>query len=275
VKILCLVLCAAVALLNAQSDPDAVAAAWARERGFMGSVLVARDGKVLLEKGYGLASAEWDVPNSPDTKFRIGSITKQFTATAVLQLQEAGKLNVSDAICKYLPECPEAWKPITVEQLLNHTSGIPSYTGLPDFPTPKRMRMPLSPLEIVMLTRDMKLDFQPGEDYRYNNTGYVLLGYIIEKAAGVKYDAYLREHIFDPLGMKDTGYDWTRPVQKRRAAGYGYNRTTKAYTNAEYLDMRIPTPSIWICPCRTPQALFTPPFATCTRGIAPFTPIGC
>jgi D-alanyl-D-alanine carboxypeptidase len=232
--------CFLAALVLAQSDPNGIANAWAKEGGFMGSVLLAKDGKIVLEKGYGFANLEWDVPNTPDTKFRLGSITKQFTATAILQLIEADKLHLEDPACNFIPECPESWKPVTIHHLLNHTSGIPSYTGLPGFFTPKQSRIPLSPLEVVMLTKGMKLDFQPGEDWKYNNTGYVLLGHIIEKVSGVKYDAYLKEHIFDPLDMKDSGYDWTRPVQKRRASGYLYNRTTKEYTNADYLDMSLP-----------------------------------
>jgi CubicO group peptidase (beta-lactamase class C family) len=232
--------CLAVALVCAQSDPNDIANAWAKDRGFMGAVLIAKDDKILLEQGYGFANVEWDVPNTPDTKFRLGSITKQFTATAILQLVEAGALRLDDPACNYVPDCPEAWKPVTIHQLLNHTSGIPSYTGLPDFFAPKNSRIPLSPLEVVMLTKDRKLEFQPGEGWNYNNTGYVLLGHIIEKVSGVKYDAYLKEHIFDPLDMKDSGYDWTRPVQKHRASGYLYNPSTKAYTNADYLDMSLP-----------------------------------
>ena len=206
----------------------------------MGTVLVAKDGKILLDKGYGMANVEWDIPNNADTKFRLGSITKQFTATAVLQLAEQGKLSLDDSILKYAPGGPETWKPITIHHLLNHTSGIPSYTDLPSFATPAARRVPLKPIEIVMLSKDLKLLFQPGEGYRDNNTGYVLLGHIIESVSGMKYDAYLREHVLDPLAMTDTGYDWTRPLLKKRASGYGYNRDQKRYTNADFLDMSLP-----------------------------------
>jgi CubicO group peptidase (beta-lactamase class C family) len=234
----------AVGLLSAQSETtaqlDSVARAYAKERGFMGSILVARGGDVLLEEGYGMANLEWDVPNTRDTKFRLGSITKQFTATLVLKLHEQGKIGLEDPISKYVPDLPEAWRPVTIHQLLNHTSGIVSYTGLPEFRSPKMRRVPLTPLEIVLLSKENKLDFQPGEGFKYNNTGYVLLGHLIEKVSGEKYDAFLKAQIFDPLSMKNSGYDWTRPLLKRRASGYGYNRGNKTYQNADFLDMSLP-----------------------------------
>ncbi len=205
---------------------------------FMGTALVAKGGKIILDKGYGFANIELQVPNSPSNKFRLGSITKQFTATAVLQLREHGKLNVTDLVCKYVENCPEAWKTITIHHLLTHTSGIPSYTGFPDFPKPRMMRIPLSPLEIVMLSRDKPLDFPPGEKWSYDNTGYVFLGYIIEKISGEKYADYLRKHIFDPLDMKSSGYDDTRTILPGRAAGY--SRGPDGYVNADYLDMSLP-----------------------------------
>ena len=133
---------------------DRVVEGFVKNRHFMGSVLVAKGGKVLSEKGYGMANIELDVPNSASTKFRLGSITKQFTSTAILQLQEQGKLSVNDVACKYIDGCPESWKAITIQQLLTHTSGIPSYTNDRSFPTPKFMRQPLTPLEVVMLTKD-------------------------------------------------------------------------------------------------------------------------
>jgi CubicO group peptidase (beta-lactamase class C family) len=241
-KALALALVFASGAATAQSDAaakmDAVAKAYAEKKGFMGSVLVAKSGTVLFEKSYGMADLEWDVPNTPDAKFRLGSITKQFTATAILQLQEKGKLSVDDPITKYVEGAPEAWKGITIHHLLTHTSGIPSYTDSPDFPKPKFMRIPLSPLEIVMLSKDKPLEFQPGEKWKYDNTGYVLLGYIIEKVSGEKYGEYLKKHVFDPLDMKDSGYDWSRTVLKHRASGYQWGGAS--YLNAEYLDMSLP-----------------------------------
>lgn len=230
--------------LGAQPDLtkrlDGIASAWSAERGFMGAVLVAKGGTVLLQKGYGMANLEWDIPNTPDTKFRLGSITKQFTATAILQLAEQGKLSLDDSVLKYAPEGPEIWKPITIHHLLNHTSGIESYTDMPSFAKPVTRRTPLTPLEIVMLSKDRQLLFQPGEQFKYNNTGYVFLGYIVEKVSGMKYDEYVRSRILAPLGMNDSGYDWTRTVLKRRAAGYGYTPGSKSHANADYLDMSLP-----------------------------------
>lgn len=212
--------------------------AHAKVRGFMGTVLVAKGGKTILEKGYGFANVELKVPNTPANKFRLGSITKQFTAVAIMQLEERGKLNTTDLACKYLDPCPEAWKAVTIHHLLTHTSGIPSYTNTPLFATPKFMRMPLSPLDVVMLTKEKPLEFQPGEGWAYDNTGYVLLGYIIEKASGRNYADYLKEHVFTPLDMNDSGYDDTRAVLPGRAAGY--DRNANGYRNADYLDMSLP-----------------------------------
>ena len=218
---------------------DHVASGYNAERGFIGTVLVAKGGQIVFEKGYGMANIELDVPSTPDTKFRLGSITKQFTSTAILQLQEQGKLSVQDLACKYVDNCPESWKPVTIHQLLTHTSGIPSYTAMPEFPKPKFMRQPLSPIEVVMLTKDKPLDFPPGTKYRYDNTGYVMLGVIIEKVSGEKYADYLQKHILDPLEMKDTGYDVTRKILKGRAAGYS-PMGPKNFQNADYLDMSLP-----------------------------------
>src|SRR5258708_4633353 len=131
---------------------------------FIGSVLVAREGKPIFRKGYGLANREWNIPNAPDTKFRLGSITKQFTATAILQLAEAGKLKTDDPVSKYYTDAPASWSKITIHHLLNHTSGIPSYTDLPGF-FQKQSMFDLTPAEIVKLTEDKPLAFEPGEKW--------------------------------------------------------------------------------------------------------------
>ena len=135
---------------------------WFKAGKFMGSVLVARNGETQFQKSYGWANAEWSIPNTPEAKYRLGSITKQFTAVAILQLVEKGKIKLDDPINKYLPNPPAAWEPVTIENLLNHTSGIPSYTGLPGF-FEKRITVPLTALEIVNLSRDLPLEFKPGE----------------------------------------------------------------------------------------------------------------
>jgi len=211
--------------------------AQARISRFTGAVLVAREGKVLFARGYRMANMEHNIANTPQTKFRLGSITKQFTAVAFMQLQEKGKLTVQDLVCKYVPECPAAWAPITIHHLLTHTSGIPSFTSFPDYqPT---MMLPSPPEKTLARFRDKPLDFAPGERYSYSNSGYVLLGYILEKVAGQTYDQYLREHILDPAGMSNTGYDWNTTVLPGRASGYS-RRGQSAYANAEYIHMSIP-----------------------------------
>src|SRR6267154_4565623 len=155
-----IILFVAIAISAVAQEPSVsaklnrAAEAYQKNRRFIGTVLVAKGDKVILEKGYGLANIELSVPNSPVTKFRLGSITKQFTATAILQLQEQGKFKVTDLACTYVENCPDAWKTVTIHQLLSHTSGIPSYTEIPGFFTPKTARVPLTPVEIVMLTKD-------------------------------------------------------------------------------------------------------------------------
>jgi CubicO group peptidase (beta-lactamase class C family) len=187
-------------------------------RHFMGTVLVAKGAEVLLSKGYGSANLEWDVPNSPATKFRLGSITKQFTAASILLLQERGKLNVEDPVKKYMADAPAAWDKITIYNLLTHTSGIPSFTSFPEYA--KWEPFTATPAEEVARFRDKPLDFAPGEKFSYSNSGYVLLGYLIEKITGGSYEKFVRENIFTPLGMQDSGYDSNSKVIARRAAGY-------------------------------------------------------
>jgi CubicO group peptidase (beta-lactamase class C family) len=208
----------------------------AAKQGFTGSALVAKDGKVVFSKGYGMANAEWDIPNTPQTKFRLGSITKQFTAAAILLLQERGKLSVQDPICKFFDNCPESWKEITIHHLLTHTGGIKNFTSFPDYQ--KTMMIPVTMESLVARFKDKPLDFKPGEKMSYSNSGYVALGHIIEKAAGETYESFLRKNIFDPLKMSDSGYDRHGTILKNRATGYS-SRNGKQI-NSEYLDMTIP-----------------------------------
>jgi CubicO group peptidase (beta-lactamase class C family) len=204
---------------------------------FSGAVLVAKDGKPVFRKGFGLANREWNTPNDPTTKFRIGSITKQFTATAILQLQEAGKLSVDDPASKFYPDMPAAWSGVTIKHLLTHTSGIPDYTHVPNFFDHESMR-DRAPEEIIKLTADKPLDFMPGSQYAYDNSGYILLGIIVEKVSGEKYAAYLQRHIFAPLGMRSTGYDVNEAVLAKRAAGYSGDSGKIEHTR--YLSMTEP-----------------------------------
>src|SRR5690242_2552197 len=203
---------------------------------FSGAVLIARDGRVLVSKGYGMANLETETPNTPQTIFRLGSITKQFTATAIMMLQEQGKLSVQDSICKYVTDCPAAWQPITLHHLLSHTGGVPNFTSFPDYL--KTMALPTTVEALIARFKDKPLDFQPGEKWSYSNSGYVLLGHVIEKVSGQSYEAFLQERIFAPLGMKNTGYDHNADVLPHRAAGY-MPRGDKV-VNARYLDMTIP-----------------------------------
>jgi len=203
---------------------------------FMGSVLVAQQGKVLLSKGYGSANLEWEIPNSPTTKFRLGSITKQFTAASILLLEEQGKLKLDDPVKKHMSDAPAAWDKVTIFHLLTHTSGIPSFTSFSDYREKEAQAM--TPEKLVAWFRDKPLDFQPGEKWDYSNSGYVLLGYLIEKISGQSYADFVEQNIFKPLGMKDSGYDSNSAIIAHRAAGY--MPTPKGPVNASFVHMSIP-----------------------------------
>ena len=203
---------------------------------FMGSVLVARGSQVLFSKGYGSANLEWNIPNSPATKFRLGSITKQFTAASILLLEQRGKLSVNDPVKKHLPDAPAAWDKITIFNLLTHTSGIPSFTGFPDYQ--KLEPFATTAEQLVARFRDKPLDFEPGKKWSYSNSGYVLLGYLIEKITGSSYEKFVSQNIFAPLGMKDSGYDSNSAVIAHRASGYVTG--TRGFENAGFIHMSVP-----------------------------------
>ncbi|MCI0660807.1 MAG: serine hydrolase [Acidobacteria bacterium] len=208
----------------------------AANQGFTGSALISRDGKVIFSKGYGLANRELDVLNTPPTKFRIGSITKQFTAAAILLLQERGKLSVQDPICKFFDNCPSAWNGVTIHHLLTHTGGVPSYTSSSDYRT--KMMMPETVASMIDRFKDKPLEFKPGEKMSYSNSGYFLLGHIIEKASGESYEGFLQKNIFGPLKLSGTGYDHHITILKNRATGY--SRGQDGMINSLYLDMSQP-----------------------------------
>lgn len=208
----------------------------AAKQGFAGAVLIARDGHVLFSRGYGLANRELEVPNTPQTKFRIGSLTKQFTAAAILLLEERGKLSVQDSLCRYFDDCPKAWNEVTLHHLLTHTSGIPSYTDSREYITQRIL--PITVMGKIDQFKDLPLQFKPGEQWKYSNSGYFLLGYVIERAAGESYESFLRKNIFDSLRLANTGYDHHAAILKNRAAGY--SRGLKGVVNARYLDMGHP-----------------------------------
>ena len=203
---------------------------------FNGSILVARNGNVVVSKGYGMANFELDVPNTPHTKFRLGSITKPFTAMAIMLLQERGKLSDQDFVCKYLPECPAAWQSITLRHLLSHTSGIAKHDTAGVYL--KTAMMPMTLPQLIDSFKNKPPDFKPGEKMDYNNNGYILLGYVIEKVSGQSYETFVSENIFKPLKMLDSGYDNHDPIIKNRAAGY--RREGATLLNAAYIDQSQP-----------------------------------
>jgi CubicO group peptidase (beta-lactamase class C family) len=203
---------------------------------FSGAILIAQDGKVLLSKAYGLANVENDVPNTLQTRFRIGSLTKQFTALAVLILQERQKLNVQDPICKYIQPCPETWQPITIHHLLTHTSGLPNYMYTVNLTEEERAYSPLT--RDIERLRKGSLEFAAGTKFSYCNSGYVLLGHIIEKVSGASYGDFVRDNIFQPLNMVNSGYDYNGLILKHRAEGYSLRGDT--LIKAPFVDMSVP-----------------------------------
>jgi len=205
---------------------------------FNGTVLVAEDGKVIYKKGFGFANMEWNIPNEPDTRFRLGSITKQFTATLVLQLVEQGKLKLDGKVSDYLDNYrKDTGGKITIHNLLSHTSGVPNYTAQPGF-IETVSRNPYAVDDFVKKYASGDLEFEPGAKFNYSNSGYFILGAVIEKVTGKPYEQVLKENIFDPAGMKNTGYDHYDTIIGKRAAGYV--KTPRGYRNAPYLDMTIP-----------------------------------
>jgi len=213
------------------SKADTYLSQLTKARLFSGSVLIARNGKVLVRQGYGEADHEKHGANTAQTKFRIGSLTKQFTAMALLILQAQGKLNVHDRICTYLSECPVTWQQITLHHLLTHTSGIPDFTSFPDYQTTQGS--PSSPTQTIARFKDKPLDFQPGEKFSYSNSGYVVLGAIIEQTSSATYEAFLRDNIFVPLQMVNSGYD-----HNNGDLAVGYRDQTSV--PADFVDMSIP-----------------------------------
>jgi CubicO group peptidase (beta-lactamase class C family) len=214
-----------------QQEMEAFVQAHLATGNFMGAVLVARGDEVLFQGGYGKADLELDVPNTPESVFRLGSLTKQFTAAAILQLQEQGLLEINDTVDRYLPGYPHGDE-ITIYQLLNHTSGVPDYEFLES-----RMvyRNAVSLDALMAKFSDLPFDYTPGSQFKYSSSGYVILTAIIEKVSGQSYADYLAEHIFQPLGMEATRYDNADTILPGRASGYTWDGD--AYHNAEFFDM--------------------------------------
>ena len=215
---------------------DEIVQHYVSNENFMGSVLVARDKEILFNKGYGSANLEWNIPNSPTTKFRIGSITKQFTAASIFILEDMGKLRTDDPIKNYLPDIPSEWDEITIYNLLTNTSGIPNYSDFPEYM--KEQLFFHTPQNIVDLFRDKPLEFKPGSQFSYSSSGFILLGCLIEKVSGESYEEFIKKNIFLPLGMKDSGYDSNAAVIEQRASGY--HPGPEGLINAEYAHMSVP-----------------------------------
>jgi CubicO group peptidase (beta-lactamase class C family) len=222
---------------NKAKQIDELLTAYNRYGQFNGAALVSENNKVILKKGYGLANMEWNVPNQADTKFRLGSITKQFTATVILQLVEQGKLKLDGKLSDYLDYRKDTGEKVTIHNLLTHTSGVPNYTALPGF-FENVSRNPFTVSDFVKKYASGDLEFEPGSKFNYSNSGYFLLGAIIEKITGKPYEQVLKENVFDPVGMKNTGYDHYDQLITHRASGYV--KTPNGYQNAPYLDMSIP-----------------------------------
>ncbi|MGE5848021.1 MAG: serine hydrolase, partial [Ignavibacteria bacterium] len=240
-KIICLLLIVCASLLaQSKSDKiDQLIKVYVENRQFSGAVLVAEHGKVIYSKGFGYANMEWDIHNTPDTKFRLGSVTKQFTSAIIMQLVEQGKLKLDNKITDILPDYPKKMgDKITIHQLLTHSSGLLSYTDIPEYFNDNYVRKNMKPQEIIDLFKDKDLTFEPGSQWTYSNSGYIMLGVIIEKITGKPYEQVLKENILDPAGMTNSGYDHMENIIKKRAAGY--DRLPDGYKNCDFVDMSSP-----------------------------------
>lgn len=229
-------ICCAVQAQDMQSKLDRYMQASVKVDHFMGSVLVAQNGKILFSRGYGMAHLKRGLPNTPQTEFRIGSVTKEFTAMAVLQLQARGKLRIRDPICKYVPQCPDDWRPITIYDLLTHTSGIPNFTSFANYLQLETETV--TPAQLLADFKNKPLDFEPGAKFSYSNSGYEVLGYIIQRVSGDSYEDFLQKNIFGPLGMSHTGYDTSRHTNTEHAQGYAYS--PDGYKPVRFVNMTVP-----------------------------------
>jgi len=216
---------------------DALISSYQKLGLFNGSVLVAERGKVILKKGYGLANAEWGIPNTPDTVFRLASVSKQFTAMLVMQLVEEGKLTLDSRLSEVLPYYrKDTGSRVTIHNLLNHTSGIPNFLARPGFVAENgRKRWPVEEFVTKFCSDD--LQFEPGSKFTYSNSGYYILGAVIEKLAGKPFEQVLAERITGPLGMRSTGYEHSERVVPKRASGY--ERTPEGLRNAQFIEMSV------------------------------------
>ena len=217
---------------------DAAVEAYFNARSFIGAVLVARGDDVLYEKGFGMADYTWSIPNAPDVRYRIGSVTKQFTAAVILKMVEAGAVELDAVIRDYIPYYPEPQgSRVTVHQLLNHTSGIPSYTNLAAFGEDIMVR-DMPPDSVLAKVWHLDFEFEPGTDFSYNNSGYFILGVIIEKAASMSYEKALQTYLFEPLALENSGLEKNSVVTPRLAEGY--RRSPLGWDRAAYMSTTWP-----------------------------------
>ena len=211
-------------------------AAEAKSGTFMGAALVAKGDDILLDQAWGEANLEWEVPNTSDTVFRIGSVTKQFTSVSIMLLQEQGELDLDDPIAMHFPQAPEGWQKITLRNLMRHTSGIPNVTSLEDFG--RISTTPISQDELIAMFKDLPLEFEPGSKWSYSNSGYIVLSRVIENVSGVSYPEFIKANLFDPIGMQKTAVDVTARIVPKRASGYSPSQNGPV--NANYVNMGIP-----------------------------------
>lgn len=231
-----ILMAASTAFAQDTARMEQVVQSYVQAKTFMGAVLVARGAEVVLNKGYGAANLEWDIPNAPTTKFRLGSLTKQFTAASILLLEERGRLSTADALKKHLPDAPAAWDAITIHHLLTHTSGIANFTGMKEYAALRGSATTVD--KTIAVFRDRPLDFPVGEKMAYSNSGYLVLGHLIEEISGGSYEAFVQANLFTPIGMTDSGYDSNSRIIPGRADGYlpgpgGFN-------HAGYVHMSVP-----------------------------------
>ena len=219
---------------------DEQARAYVHNDDFSGSILVARDGHILFQKSYGMANHEWNIPNTEKTKFHIASVTKTFTAAAILVLQQQGKLKWSDPLSKYVPDYLNGDR-ITIEQMLAHSSGLPDYYSLPEYASKKYQRVTLP--DLIAWVKTKPLDFLPGSKNSYSNTGYGFLAYIIEQVSGKPYDQFLADEILKPAGLSDTGPFRDDTLIPDRATGYQPALGNPGLRNAPFYDKTILTGS--------------------------------
>jgi CubicO group peptidase (beta-lactamase class C family) len=231
---------ASVAAQISGSRFDRQVQAYVRNGDFSGSVLVAKDAHVLFQKSYGMANYEWNIPNSENTKYHIASVTKTFTAAAVLNLEQQGKLKLSDPLSKFVPDFLNGER-ITIEQLLTHTSGLPDFYSLPEYPIKKYQRVTLP--DLIAWVKTKPLDFLPGSKSSYSNTGYGFLAYIIAQVSGKTYEEYVAEEILKPARMKDTGTFRDETLISERATGYQPALGDRGLRNARSYDKTILTGS--------------------------------